>query len=279
MDKPGDISIRKDLSLKNLTINVIMSDSQCRSLFGHDFMRSPDYKIYTNQELTTYIEQGYVKNDNTLLNRLKIAYGIIRDIDEYLLYKSEYIDELYISYGGLYYDDVHDDDDDDWSVTQYVENRIKSITITPLNKLATTDPLYATLQSDCTISLPYDKWVISYHFTKLPSKFGIGQIHLTNDTLTRVHKFWLTNHVDYGCMHYINRQITPYMDYALIVEIQTEPIDDPPKEMLQYIFNDHEQLHLSSSNTITRTTTDVNMFILICSIIILIVNSIIIAKR
>lgn len=43
MDKPSDISIREDLSFKSLTFNIIISDSQCRTLFGHDFMRSPNY--------------------------------------------------------------------------------------------------------------------------------------------------------------------------------------------------------------------------------------------
>lgn len=213
--------------------------------------------------------------NKSLLDRTKKAYGIIHDIDEELLYGTELIDTLYINdENGEIYGKFKKYKPE----AEQMRKQIEKITITPLNRLASMDPLYATVQTECTVSLPYDKWVLSYHFTSLPPNYHVGQIYIPNDTLTHVHKFWLTNHVNYKNMHIINRQLKQCEECALIVEIQSESTNGAPKEMLQYIFDEDVQLSPSTSNITIRTANDINIFVLICSIIILIVNSIIVAK-
>lgn len=276
------INVSAKLPFKSIIFNIIISDSQCRTLFGHDFMRSPNYHIYT---LSVLLEQCTLstERENSIdidvnkhrLNRLKTAYKLLDSMYKFTAYKIKCIEELYIN-------------DEDGHICgelakpqykQYQE-QVERISITPLNRLASTDPLYATLQTDCAVSLPYDKWVLRYHLTSLPSNQHVGQIWLYNDTiLTNAHKYWLSSAIDYKNMIAINRQVKRHDNCTVIVEIQPDSNPAAPKEMLQYIFNEHVQLNPPSSTTMTRTDNDIKILVLILSIIILIVNSIVMTRR
>ena len=96
------INVSAKLPFKSIIFNIIISDGQCRTLFGHNFMRSPDYHIYTLSELLEQCTISTERENNIdvnkhLLNRLKTAYKLLDSMYKFTCYKMKCIEELFIN--------------------------------------------------------------------------------------------------------------------------------------------------------------------------------------
>ena len=280
MDKPSGISIRKKLKPECITYNIVLPDHNCRALFGHDFMRKPNYKIFTYAQLDNYLRGCRYLGDTSIyaaekhLSRTATAYKMLCSIDTELKDPLRCMHKVIIGKGAIL-----DTKKGGWFASEKdpLFNTVSNISIASVSEMASTDTIYDRIYEPGDVC---NKWVISYVIRCIPSNMYIGQIWIpTDDPLSGIYKRWLTKHIKYENMHIINRQWRTVDNIAFMAEITIKENNEAPKEILRYIFDEHEQICPPSTDTITRTTTDGNMFILIYSIIILIVNSIIIIAR
>lgn len=238
MDKPSGISIRNDLDLKYITCNIVLPDYTCRNLFGHDFKRKPEYKIFTYAQLDAYLRGRRYLGDTGIsaaekhLSRTATAYKILCSTDAKLKDPLSCMHKVIIGKRGIL-----DTKKGGWFASEKdpLFNTVRDIRITSLSEMASIDTTYDRLYDPGDVC---NKWVISYDVQYMLRDMYVGQIWIPTDVpLSGIYKRWLTNHVKYKNMYIINRQWKTVNDIAFMAEITTKENEMVPKDILEHMFS------------------------------------------
>lgn len=238
MDKPSGISIRRKLELECITYNIVLPDHTCRNLFGHDFMRKQNYKIFTYAHLDDYLRGRRYLGDTGIsaaekhLSRTATAYKILCSTDPELKDPLRCMHKVIIGKKGIL-----DTKKGGWfsSEREPLFNTVSDIRITSLSEMASTDAIYDKIYEPSEVC---NEWVISYDVRYISNVMYVGQIWIPTDVpLSGVYKQWLTKHIKYENMYIINRQWRTVNDIAFMAEITIEENKMVPKDILDYMFS------------------------------------------